>query len=42
MSDSVVLMFVLRYGIAPLVVGLVALAVFEWAWDKIADWRASR
>ena len=42
MSNSVVLMFILRYGVAPLVVGLVALAVFEWVWDKIADWRTTR
>ncbi len=42
MIESAVLMFIVRYAIVPLFAGLAALAVFEWVWDRVEDWRESR
>ena len=37
-----VFFFIFRYGFIPLLCFLAALALFEWACDKIADWRVTR
>jgi hypothetical protein len=32
----------IRVFFVPVVIGCLALALYEWVWDLVEDWRASR